>query len=68
MKFKTNAKCMGCVTAIINALAPIASADRWTFDLNSPDKTLTYDGEADDALAGRVIALINAAGFKAERI
>ncbi|MBO4965525.1 MAG: heavy metal transport/detoxification protein [Muribaculaceae bacterium] len=68
MKFKTNAKCMGCVTAIKNALAPIAPADKWEFDLSSPDKTLTYLGEADDALEARIISMIKEAGFKAERL
>ncbi|MBD5221205.1 MAG: heavy-metal-associated domain-containing protein [Bacteroidales bacterium] len=69
MKFKTNAKCMGCVGAIRNALSEIAPAEKWQFDLNSPDRVMEYTGtDADDALADKVIAIIEKAGFKAERL
>lgn len=69
MKFKTNAKCQGCVNAILKALEPVAPADRWSFDLDSPDRTLTYlAGDDSEATADTVIRLIEGAGFKAARI
>lgn len=65
MKFKTNAKCAGCTSAIVSALAPVAPASDWQFDLASADKTLTYVGS--NAIdRNQVVAVIEKAGFKAE--
>lgn len=65
MKFKTNAKCAGCTSAIVSALASVAPASDWQFDLTSPDKTLTYVGS--DAIdSDKVVAIIGKVGFKAE--
>lgn len=69
MKFKTNAKCKGCETAIKNALAPLAPAADWEMDLVSPDKTLFYLGsEVGNEFAEKVVKLITDAGFQAERL
>ncbi len=65
MKFKTNAKCAGCTAAITKALASIAPETDWTFDLSSPDKTLTYTGSKPINPDMTVKAIENA-GFKAE--
>lgn len=67
MKFKTNAKCGGCASAIRNALKSIAPADQWEFDLESPDRILTFTGTA-DVDPDEVVRLIKGAGFKAERL
>lgn len=47
------------------ALRDFAPASDWEMDLSSPDKVLLYKGDAviDPA---RVVAAIEAAGFKAE--
>ncbi len=66
MKFKTNAKCAGCTSAITKALSPLAPASDWSFDLSSPDKTLTYVGAAPGPAEEEVITAIRNAGFKAE--
>ncbi len=67
MKFKTNAKCSGCTSAILKALAPLAPESEWTFDLASPDKTLAYIGSA--ALSvDEVVNVIRNAGFSAEQL
>lgn len=71
MRFKTSAKCGGCVNAITNALKPLASTDNWQFDLTSPDKVLTYTGtiEGDEnAFAQKVTELVATVNHKAERI
>ena len=68
MKFKTNAKCGGCTAAITKALESIAPAEMWEFDLESPDRTLTFKGEEDPELAGRIIRTIENAGFKASEL
>ena len=41
MEFKTNAKCMGCVSVIRKSLAIIAPESSWEFELDSPDKRMT---------------------------
>lgn len=71
MKFKTSAKCGGCVNAITNALKTIAPAESWEFDLTSPDKTLTYVGAAvadEAAFAEAVVNAVATVNHKAERI
>lgn len=60
---------MGCVTAILKALAPIAPEKDWKFDLASDDKTLEYLGEErDDDFAGKVTAAVERAGFQCSRL
>lgn len=44
MKFKTSAKCGGCVAAIRKSLSDLAPEDKWEFDLT--EKTMTYTGDA----------------------
>lgn len=69
MKFKTNAKCMGCVNAIRNALSGLAPAESWQFDLESPDKIMEFTGETNDAdFARKVTELVKGAGFIAEKL
>lgn len=63
MKFKTNAKCGGCSSAILKALAPIAPASDWEIDLASADRVLTYKGSA-DINADDVIKAVTGAGFQ----
>lgn len=64
MKFKTNAKCGGCTSAILKAIDSLAPASAWEFDLASPDKTLTYVGDAPAPDASSVMSAIEKAGFK----
>lgn len=66
LKFKTNIKCMGCVSQVTDALNGAVGADNWTVDLQSPDKALTVSGESPDA--GQVIAAVTKAGFRAEAV
>ncbi len=64
-KFRTNAKCSGCVAKIENVLNPIVSRDSWSIDLTTADRILTITGELSDE---EIIDLITNAGFKAEKI
>lgn len=70
MKFKTNARCMGCVSVIRKKLSSIAPEEMWEFDLSSEDKTMTYIGAepltATDAETIKVA--VESAGFKIEQI
>ena len=56
LKFKTNAKCGGCVAAIGAKLNKLVKEDAWSIDLKSPDKTLT------------IVSAVSEAGFKASAL
>lgn len=61
-KFKTNAKCNGCVARIGEQLNQIMQADQWSIDLASADKTLTVSA---DLPTETIVQAVTAAGFKA---
>ena len=63
-KFKTNAKCGGCVAQIAESLNKILPREQWDIDLNSADKILSVTSNQSDA----VIKAVSDAGFKAEKI
>lgn len=44
-KFKTTAKCQGCVAKIKPFLNQIISEDQWAFDLSGTDKILTVQSD-----------------------
>lgn len=65
-KFKTSAKCGGCVARIAEKLDEVnLPREAWSIDLSSPDKVLTIESELSDS---QIIAAVTAAGFKAERL
>lgn len=64
-KFKTSAKCGGCVAKIGEFLDKVVSRDQWSIDLTSPDKVLTITSALADE---EVMKLVKEAGFKIERI
>jgi copper chaperone len=64
LTFKTNIKCGGCiatVTPFLNAKKEISS---WEVNTESPDKTLTVEG---DLTAAEIIKTLNEAGFQGEQ-
>ena len=63
MKFKTNAKCGGCVAAIGAKLNQMMDEKEWSVDLKSPDRLLEVTA---DVSADAVIAAVKEAGLKAE--
>lgn len=65
-KFKTSAKCAGCVKAIGEKLNQELSADQWTIDLNSADRVLTVSAE--EPSDARIEELVKSAGFKIEKL
>ena len=65
LKFKTNAKCGGCVAAIGNKLNKLMNPDNWSIDLTKPEKLLTVTTELP---AATIIAAVTEAGFKAEQL
>lgn len=69
MKFKTNAKCEGCRTAILNAVNNRFPNEKWSLDLENADKVLECHGVPYDAdKAAQVIKTIEETGFKGSYI
>ncbi len=65
LKFKTSAKCGGCVAAIGEKLNKLMTADAWSIDLKAPDKVLTVKADVAPAV---VMAAVKEAGFKIEQL
>ena len=63
-KFKTTAKCAGCVKAIGEKLSKELAADQWSIDLTSPDRMLTV--AADTPSDARIEELV--AEYEVEKI
>ncbi|MBD5371544.1 MAG: heavy metal transport/detoxification protein [Bacteroides sp.] len=64
MKFKTNAKCIGCSTTILNKMRSQFPDQEWSLDLESADKVLEAHGMPDDpAKAAEIEAAIASTGF-----
>lgn len=65
MKFKTNARCEGCKTRILNAVNEKFPNAQWSMDLEDTDKILEVHGIPEDAeTAARVEKTLAETGFK----
>lgn len=65
MKFKTNTKCGGCKTAILNAVQAKFPDAQWSLDLDSADKFLEVHGLPENAENAAIIEkTIEETGFK----
>jgi copper chaperone len=64
-RFKTNAKCGGCVAAIGAKLNTLMASDDWSINLADPDKVLEVRV---DIAPATVITAVKEAGFKAEQL
>lgn len=64
-KFKTNAKCDGCVACIADKLNEIVPREQWNIDLSTTDRVLTVTADVPDE---KIIAVVVAAGYKAEKL
>lgn len=65
MRFKTNARCSGCKTAILGAVESRFPDMKWEMEVESADKVLECHGVPDDAgKASEIIRAIEETGFK----
>ena len=65
IQFKTNIKCGGCIATVTPYLNKIS--DKWSVDIDSPDKVLSI--ETEDAVSPKeVVKVLDNAGYKAEKI
>ncbi len=62
-KFKTTAKCQGCVSRIKPYLDKILPENTWAFDLTGPVKILTVTADCPEEI---ILKAVQDAGFKAE--
>lgn len=65
MKFKTNAKCAGCVGAITGAVKNVFPNAELSMDLESADKLLHVHGiPENDENAAKIVKAIEETGFQ----
>lgn len=65
LKFRTNAKCNGCITAIGVKLNKVVAPGAWSIDLKDPNKALTV---TTDLPAEEIRKTVEEAGFQATLI
>jgi hypothetical protein len=65
-RFKTNLNCGSCVAAVTPLLDGEGTIERWHVDTDSPEKTLTVEG--DGIASDRVEGLVAQAGFRAVEV
>jgi copper chaperone CopZ len=63
-KFKTNIKCAACIEKVTPGLNEIVGAGNWTVDITNPEKTLTVEGEVNEA---KMKDALQKVGYRAER-
>jgi copper chaperone len=66
IRFKTTMKCAGCVAAVTPGLDALKEVNSWKADVSGAEKTLSV--EAEESAVPQVVAALEKAGFKAERI
>jgi copper chaperone len=66
LRFKTSLKCGGCIKAITPGLESLTTIEKWSVDLESPDKVLKV--EASDDVSDQVIDSVKKAGYSISRL
>ncbi|MBK6347128.1 MAG: hypothetical protein IPN08_09255 [Bacteroidales bacterium] len=67
IKFKTNLKCNGCISAVSPSLNAIEGLTKWEVDLSSPDRIMNTEIEK-AGTADSIIAAFKNAGYEATQI
>lgn len=67
-KFKSNLKCMGCVSAIKPFMDSLVEINSWKVDLENPDKIIEIetDKTPDKELLSKVISGVKEKGYQIE--
>ncbi|HMG82633.1 MAG TPA: heavy-metal-associated domain-containing protein [Ferruginibacter sp.] len=65
LQFKTNINCGGCIAKATPVLNNEKGIQEWSVDTNVPTKILTITSDLD---ANKIIAVLDKAGFKAEKL
>ncbi len=66
LRFKTNLKCSGCVGKIAPGLDEMDTIEKWSVDIESPDKVLEI--EASEDISDEVLESIKKAGYQISQL
>jgi len=66
LRFKTSLKCGGCIKAITPGLESLNTIEKWSVDLENPDKVLSVESESD--ISAEVIESVKKAGYQISRL
>ena len=66
LRFKTSLKCGGCVNSITPSLKSLNKIEKWSVDLESPDKVLEVVAAED--ITDEVIESVKKAGYVISRL
>lgn len=66
LRFKTSLKCGGCVSAITPGLESLNEIEKWSVDLESPDKVLKV--EASEDISDKVMDSVKKTGYLISRL
>ena len=66
LRFKTSLKCGGCVNSITPGLESMKTIEKWSVDLESPDKVLEVVAAED--ITDEVIESVKKAGYVISRL
>jgi len=66
LRFKTSLKCGGCVKAITPGLESLNEIEKWSVDLESPDKVLKI--EASEDISDKVMDSVKKTGYLISRL
>jgi copper chaperone len=66
LRFKTSLKCGGCIKAITPGLESLTTIEKWSVDLESPDKVLKVESAED--ISDQVIDSVKKAGYLISRL
>ncbi len=66
IRFKTNLKCGGCISAITPGLENLTTIEKWSVDLESPDRVLEVIAPID--ISELVIESVTKAGYQISRL
>lgn len=65
LKFKTNIKCMGCISTVTPVLNEKAGTDKWKVDLQDPNRTLVIENGSNPE---EIVEALKGVGFTAEKL
>jgi len=66
LRFKTSLKCGGCVKAITPGLESLNEIEKWSVDLENPDKVLEV--EASEDISDKVMESVKKTGYLISRL
>jgi copper chaperone len=66
LRFKTSLKCGGCIKAITPGLENLTEINKWSVDLENPDKVLEVEASVD--ISDQIIDCVKKTGYLISRL